>query len=371
VTLTVRVRAPGKVNLALRVGGRRQDGFHPVASVFMALSLTDEVTAVPGPPGMISCAVTGFDAAAVGPEADNLAVKAAAALRQRHGHPGLSAALTIDKRLPVAGGMAGGSADAAAALLACARLWGLSVTRDDLLELAAQLGSDVPFPLVGGCALGLGRGERLTSALCRGRFHWVLAQADRGLSTAAVYHRFDRLSPDVEQTPDRGRADSPGAVFPAPRAADRSRVADPPLLDHRATSGGSGPSGGDQTTGGADRTPEPEGQSGDSGDRGQDPQAPPELLAALAAGDAAGLAASLVNDLEPAALSLAPELRRTMAAGLAAGALRALISGSGPTVALLAADEAAAAAIAVRLSSEGVARRVLRVHGPAPGARVV
>jgi 4-diphosphocytidyl-2-C-methyl-D-erythritol kinase len=305
--MSVRLRVPGKINLALRVGPRREDGFHPLATVFMALSLADEVSAQTSSDGRISCTVSGAEATAVGPEADNLAVKAAQLLRQRHGRADLGVALTIVKRLPVAGGMAGGSADAAGALLACSRLWQLPLTQSDLLELAGHLGSDVAFPLVGGCALGLGRGEQVTPVLCRGQFHWVLAQAHQGLSTAAVYQRFDQLGP---------------ASPPDPGAAAALTV-------------------------------------------------PPELLTALASGNPTALAAALVNDLEPAALTLAPQLKSTMAAGLAAGALRALVSGSGPTVAFLAADASAATDIAVRLASQGLTQRLLRVYGPVAGAQFI
>ena len=113
---------------------------------------------------------------------------------------------TCTRRIPVAGGMAGGSADAAGALLACDALWGTGLTRRDLLELAAELGSDVPFGLVGGTAIGLGRGERLMPALARGHFDWVFALADGALSTPRVYAECDRL-----------RA---GRVLPEPRVSD-------------------------------------------------------------------------------------------------------------------------------------------------------
>jgi 4-diphosphocytidyl-2-C-methyl-D-erythritol kinase len=110
-------------------------------------------------------------------------------------HAGIEADVTmhLNKGIPVAGGMAGGSADAAGALVACDALWRLSTDRDDLMDLAAELGSDVPFALHGGTAVGTGRGEKLMSALARGSFHWVFALADGGLSTPSVYGECDRL----------------------------------------------------------------------------------------------------------------------------------------------------------------------------------
>jgi 4-diphosphocytidyl-2-C-methyl-D-erythritol kinase len=102
--------------------------------------------------------------------------------------------------------MAGGSADAAGALLACDALWGTGLDRAGLHELAAGLGSDVPFALIGGTAIGLGRGERLTPALARGTFQWVFAVAEGGLSTPAVYAECDRLRE--------------GRVLPEPRVSD-------------------------------------------------------------------------------------------------------------------------------------------------------
>jgi 4-diphosphocytidyl-2-C-methyl-D-erythritol kinase len=190
----------------LKVGPRRADGYHELATVFQAVSLFDSVTAEAGRDGRIEVAVAGPGADAVGAVEDNLAFRAADLLRRWAGRPELGVALQVDKAIPVAGGMAGGSADAAAALLACAQLWGLTVSRDDLLELARQLGADVPFALVGGCAVGHDRGDRLTPALQRGLNHWVLALAEQGLSTARVFQKYDELSP----------AGDPGSAGPAP-----------------------------------------------------------------------------------------------------------------------------------------------------------
>ena len=190
---SVRVRVPAKLNLALRVGPTRSDGYHPLATLFQAVSLYDELGATAGDDGRISCTVSGEGADQLPRAADNLAVRAVELLRERYGDPNMAASLTIRKQIPVAGGMAGGSADAAAALLACSVLWDLDTAPDDLVELAAELGSDVPFALVGGCAYGTGRGEQLVPALSRGTYHWVLAFAHRGLSTPAVFRKFDEL----------------------------------------------------------------------------------------------------------------------------------------------------------------------------------
>ncbi|EWT01581.1 4-diphosphocytidyl-2C-methyl-D-erythritol kinase [Intrasporangium oryzae NRRL B-24470] len=187
---TVTVRAPAKVNLELRVGPRRADGYHDLATVFQAVSLHDEVSVARWDDWQVVAAGTYADLIPTGP--DNLVVRAAQLLAQRYGIDE-TLSIRIDKDIPVAGGMAGGSADAAAALLACDELWGLGLDRDELSDLAAQLGSDVPFPLAGGNAMGSGRGEQLAPVLARGTFHWVFAVSDQGLSTPAVYAECDRL----------------------------------------------------------------------------------------------------------------------------------------------------------------------------------
>jgi 4-diphosphocytidyl-2-C-methyl-D-erythritol kinase len=186
------------------VGGRRPDGYHELSTVFHAVSLYDDVTARLADD--VTVTVEGPQAATVPTDERNLAVRAALLLVRRTGvEAGVH--LRIRKEIPVAGGMAGGSADAAAALLACDALWHTGIPRDELRELAAELGSDVPFALLGGTAIGTGRGERLTAALARGRYHWVIAPAEAGLSTPAVYTELDRL-----------RA---GRVLPEPRVPDR------------------------------------------------------------------------------------------------------------------------------------------------------
>ncbi|MEV6594226.1 4-(cytidine 5'-diphospho)-2-C-methyl-D-erythritol kinase [Streptomyces acidicola] len=193
--MSVTVRVPAKVNVQLAVGGARPDGFHDLANVFLAVGLYDEVTATPADELRITCAGPGADQVPL--DRTNLAARAALALAGRHG---LDAAvhLHIAKDIPVAGGMAGGSADAAGALMACDALWDLNTSRDELLDICAELGSDVPFSLVGGAALGTGRGEQLRPLDVGGTFHWVFAVADGGLSTPAVYREFDRLTEGAE-----------------------------------------------------------------------------------------------------------------------------------------------------------------------------
>ncbi|MGP3686603.1 4-(cytidine 5'-diphospho)-2-C-methyl-D-erythritol kinase [Streptomyces sp. IBSNAI002] len=192
--MSVTVRVPAKVNVRLAVGAARPDGFHDLANVFLAVSLFDEVTATPADELTVTCA--GPDAGQVPLDRTNLAARAAEILAARAGiAPDVH--LHIEKNIPVAGGMAGGSADGAAALLACDTLWGLGTARDELLDICAELGSDVPFSLVGGAALGTGRGELLTP-VAAGAFHWVFAVADGGLSTPAVFREFDRLTAGTE-----------------------------------------------------------------------------------------------------------------------------------------------------------------------------
>ncbi|MEU2978094.1 4-(cytidine 5'-diphospho)-2-C-methyl-D-erythritol kinase [Streptomyces hirsutus] len=190
--MSVTVRVPAKVNVQLAVGAARPDGFHDLANVFLAVGLHDEVTVTPSAGGLrVTC--EGPDAAEVPLDRTNLAARAALALAERYGRDA-DVHLHITKDIPVAGGMAGGSADGAGALLACDALWGTGASRQELLDICAELGSDVPFALVGGAALGTGRGERLTELEVGGTFHWVFAMARRGLSTPAVFREFDRLA---------------------------------------------------------------------------------------------------------------------------------------------------------------------------------
>lgn len=203
---SVTVRAPAKVNLGLSVGSPRKDGFHDLATAYHAISLHDELVAAEA--DELSVSVTTSDGEPVDQvpqDRTNLAVAAALALAEHTGVEPL-VRMHVTKAIPVAGGMAGGSADAAAALVACDALWRTGLARSELLELAAALGSDVPFSLVGGTALGTGRGEVLTPVLARGRFEWVVAISDDGLSTPAVYAECDRLRK--------------GRVMPEPRVPD-------------------------------------------------------------------------------------------------------------------------------------------------------
>lgn len=193
---TVTVRVPAKVNLQLSVGPRRADGYHELATVFQAVSLADEIVARATDEPGVRLALTGEGEGALPLDDGNIAVRAALLLAESAGiEPAVD--LSIRKGIPVAGGMAGGSADAAGTLLACDVLWRLGTPREDLMLLAARLGSDVPFALAGGTAIGTGRGERLTPVLSRGSFSWVFALADGGLSTPTVYAECDRLRGDA------------------------------------------------------------------------------------------------------------------------------------------------------------------------------
>ena len=199
----VRVRVPAKINLHLAVGDRRADGYHSLITVFHAVNLYDEVTIAPA--DELSVTTTGPEADLVPAGAANLAGRAAILLAE---HAGIAprVRISIAKQIPVAGGMAGGSADAAAALLGCAQLWQLELTREALAVLGAQLGSDVPFPLTGGTAVGTGRGEHIVPVLARHQLHWVLAIAGEGLSTGAVFTELDRLR-EVGPIPRVGQVD--------------------------------------------------------------------------------------------------------------------------------------------------------------------
>ncbi len=213
---TVTVRVPAKVNLQLAVGPVRADGYHSLVTVFQAVSLFDEVTVAPAQRD--SVVVAGEGAGSVPVDGSNLAARAAGALLRAAG-PGVQdasgLAIRITKRIPVAGGLAGGSADAAATLVACNELWQAGLSQQDLHELAADIGSDVAFCLLGGTAIGMGRGERLTPALTSGTFPWVLALADGGLSTGDVYAACDRIRAARNGGPDRA-GEPAAATVPEP-----------------------------------------------------------------------------------------------------------------------------------------------------------
>jgi 4-diphosphocytidyl-2-C-methyl-D-erythritol kinase len=297
----VRVRVPAKINLHLAVGPLRGDGFHEVATVYHAIALYDEVTARPG--DSLALTMDGEGAGQLALDGTNLVIRAVhmlAAATGRDPH----ARIHLRKQIPIAAGLAGGSADAAATLVACDALWGTGFSREDLAGIAAGLGSDVPFLVLGGTALGTGRGETVSPVLAPGNtWHWVVAVADGGLSTPEVYRELDRLRQ-------------------------------------------------------ADAAPARAGQ-------------PDTILAALRQRDAAVLAKALINDLEPAAISLVPALRRTLDAGVAEGALAGIVSGSGPTCVFLCRDAPQAEAVADGLEERDVCRAAWVVHGPVPGARQV
>lgn len=296
----VRVRAPGKINVFLTVGALQDDGYHDVATAYQAVSLYEDVTAEPADD--FSVRFTGpIDTSAVPTDGSNLAIRAARLVAEAAGYRG-GVRLTVEKQVPVAGGMGGGSADAAAALLACDTLWGTALGRDELLRLAARLGADVPFAFAGGTAVGTGRGDELSPALAKGEFHWVLALSDDGLSTPAVYRALDEHR-------ERYRAD----IRPAPTT---------PVVEAN-------------------------------------------VLQALRAGDADLLADCLHNDLQAPAMRLQPGLATTIEVGEKAGALAGIVSGSGPTVAFLVADRDAALEVQVELSAAGLVavRATGPVHG--------
>ena len=185
----VTVRVPAKVNLELLVGPPRADGYHALSTVFHAVSLYDDVTVSVADQWGVD--VTGPLALGVPLDDDNLAMRAAKVVQSRFDVDPVH--ITIRKGIPVSGGMAGGSADAAATLVALDHLWELGLDREEIEELGAELGSDVPFLVAGGTAVGSGRGELLAPVLARGTYHWVFALAEGGLSTPAVYAECDRL----------------------------------------------------------------------------------------------------------------------------------------------------------------------------------
>lgn len=297
---SVTVKAPGKINVYFRVGALQEDGYHDVASLYQAVSLYEEVTANHSED--FSVRFTGpIDTSDLATDDSNLAVRAARMLAEHTGYTG-GVALTILKRVPIAGGMGGGSADAAATLVACDELWGTGLGRSGLLPLAAELGADVPFALEGGTAVGTGRGDELSPALAKGTFNWVLALSDAGLSTPVVYdaldkHR-DRHAFDLGPQPDLVKVET-------------------------------------------------------------------AVLQAVRVGDADSLADAMHNDLQTAAIKLAPDLMELLELGESRGALAGIVSGSGPTVAFLAQNAQAASELRGVLTRAGVRALTVTgpVHG--------
>lgn len=198
----VKVRASGKVNLALRVGGARPDGYHGLQTVFQALSIYDDLGVRSAAPGTYTVTVVGDQADLVPTDVTNLAIRAARLLADHNGGAdNHGAEIRIRKTIPVTGGMAGGSANAAAALVGCAEAWGIDTSAGELADLGAELGADVPFALHGSTALGTNRGDDLVPVLSRGSYHWVLALPRVELSTPRVFARFDELNPDADVAP--------------------------------------------------------------------------------------------------------------------------------------------------------------------------
>ena len=281
--------SPGKVNLFFKVGPLKEDGFHDVASLYLAVNLRETVTAQISTD--YSVKVTGslgdFQLLAVPTDESNLVVKVAARIKAEAGSPeAIKVALGIDKHVPVAGGMGGGSADAAAALVATNELLRAGLPTEKLHEIAAELGSDVPFALAGGAAIGVGKGDKLTAVEGVAPIHVVLIFDDHGLSTPAVYKRLDEL-----------------------RAAREEIIEAPEINRH--------------------------------------------IIRALQNGNPFEIAELLHNDLEEAAISLRPDLKIKMTTALQHGAIRAMVSGSGPTILALAASEVAAIQIARSMSELG------------------
>ncbi|NRD27028.1 4-(cytidine 5'-diphospho)-2-C-methyl-D-erythritol kinase [Frigoribacterium sp. VKM Ac-2836] len=299
--LVVHTRAPGKINVFLAVGDLQDDGYHDLATAYQAVSLYEDVRARHADGFTIDVtAGSSIDVSGVPTDDSNLAIRAARLLAETTGYTG-GVALSVDKAVPVAGGMGGGSADAAATLLACDTLWGTGVGRDELLRLSARLGADVPFAFAGGTAIGTGRGDELSPALAKGQFQWVLAVADVGLSTPRVYDELD-----------------------AHRLRHQSEIRS---VRHPVVDAG--------------------------------------VLQALRAGDAGMLADTMHNDLQAPALHLQPGLADVLELGEGNGALAGIVSGSGPTVAFLAPDLDGALELQIALSAARltVVRATGPVHG--------
>lgn len=274
---SVTARAPGKINLCFRAGAPQENSHREVASLYQAVSVYEEVTATVADDFSVSFSGP-FDCLNQSTDNSNLALRAARLLAETTGWP-RGAALNIVKRVPVSGGMGGGSADAAATLVACDELWGTGLGRSGLLPLAEELGAEVPFALEGGTAVRVSGGDRLSHALAKGEFHWVLVPSHHGLEASKVYRELDCH-----------RERNSGAL----------RDATPSVSVDAA------------------------------------------VLQAVRSGDAVALAEVLHNDLQAAALKLRPELAEMLEFGESRGALAGIISGSGPTCAFLMPDVLAA-----------------------------
>lgn len=308
--------APGKVNMSLRVGPRREDGYHDVATLYFAVSLHEEVTAAPRQGGAITVSlsersaftevqhqVNGESVAAAIPlDERNLAHQAAHKLRERLGITS-GVDLTITKNVPVAGGMGGGSADAAATLVACSALWEAGLSKEQLAEIGAELGADVPFSILGGAAFGQGVGDQLSPLLTRGELNMVIVPANTGLSTPEIYQELDAMREEAGIT------------------------AEEPELDA-------------------------------------------DLVRAVCTADAEMVATLMTNELQAPAVRRIPSLDKMMDVGLLEGAMQGMVSGSGPTVVFLTRDAAAAGQLATSLE-ERTDVWAIPVTGPAAGARLL
>jgi len=211
----VRVRVPAKINLHLGVGPARGDGYHELATIYHAIALFDEISARPA--DSLALTMDGEGAGELALDGSNLVIKAVLALAEATGREP-HARVHLRKQIPLAAGLAGGSADAAAALVACDALWGTGFSREELAQIGAGIGSDVPFLVLGGTALGTGRGEAVSPVLAPGHaWHWVVAIADGGLSTPEVYRELDRLRAAGSAPPPVG---SPDEILAALRQRD-------------------------------------------------------------------------------------------------------------------------------------------------------
>ena len=290
----VRVRVPAKINLHLGVGPLRPDGFHELTTVYHAISLFDELRASPG--DTLALTMEGEGQGVLALDETNLVLRAARALAE-HARVPAYARLHLRKSIPLAAGLAGGSADAAATLIACDLLWGTGLSRDDLAVIGAGLGSDVPFLLHGGTALGTGHGETVSPILARPTtWHWVVALADGGLSTPEVYAKLDAL---------RDSPFPPKALAGADELMSALRQRDPAVLGAAL---------------GNDLQPAALALR-------------PELAAVLAAGRDAGALAGLVSGSGPTCVFLASDAghaERLAAAVNAAGVCREALAARGP-----------------------------------------
>ncbi|MDD7384027.1 MAG: 4-(cytidine 5'-diphospho)-2-C-methyl-D-erythritol kinase [Actinomycetaceae bacterium] len=344
----VRVSVPGKVNVALHVGSILQNGYHELDTVFEAVSIRDdlEVTRASASDAItltVRSGVPGIGVPADVPtDSRNLAVRAARAIQTRYGVVD-GAHMVLTKRIPSTAGMAGGSADAAAALLAVSHVWGTGAQLHDLLPIAARLGADVPFALIGMVARGRGRGDLVEPVQTQLRHEWVFVASSVGLPTPDVFRQFDRLH---SRTRNGGQPAASSGAGTEPAVSGNDMAGSPTSSSTPPISGAYLPT--------VSLTNSPV----------------DELVRALSEGNDDVVRQQMVNDLQDPALHLRPELAQIVEAGNLAGGT-ALLSGSGPTVAVLARGREHADSLAVRLREAFHAARILRASGPEPGASIV